>query len=74
MRTLQVTIPDEIFGVLSSFSKPQDEFVLEAIKEKLVREKSQNFNVLLAEGYLATAKEDLVIAKEFAFSDLDINL
>ncbi len=65
MKLLQITIPDEMFGVLSSFSKPHNEFVLEAIKEKLVREKAQNLNDLLAEGYIATAKEDLVLAKEF---------
>jgi hypothetical protein len=71
MRTLQVTIPDEIFGVLSSLAKKQDEFVVEAIKEKLEREQRQNLNQLLAEGYRATAKEDLELAKEFEAADLE---
>ena len=65
MRTLQITIPDEIFGVLSSFSKHQDKFVVEAIREKLEREKTKNLKQLLAEGYKATAKEDLALTKEF---------
>ncbi len=41
MKTLEVTIPDEIFGVLSSLTQPKDKFVLEAIREKLAREKKQ---------------------------------
>ena len=71
MRTLQVTIPDEIFGVLSSLTKQQDEFVVEAIQEKLEREKHQNLKQLLAEGYKATAKEDLALTKEFETADLE---
>jgi hypothetical protein len=71
MRTLQVTIPDDVFGVLSSFSKQQDKFVLEAIQEKLEREKRQNLKELLAEGYKATAEEDLVLTKEFEAADLE---
>jgi hypothetical protein len=65
MRTLQVTIPDDVFGVLSTFANRQDKFVLEAIQEKLEREKRQNLNELLAEGYKATATEDLALTKEF---------
>jgi len=71
MRTLQVTIPDEIFGVLSSMTNHQDQFVVEAIREKLEREKTQNLKHLLTEGYQATAKEDLALTKEFEAADLE---
>lgn len=71
MRTLQITIPDEIFGILSSYSKQQDEFVVEAIREKLKREKSKNLKKLLAEGYKATAKEDLALTKDFETADFE---
>ncbi len=71
MRTLQVTIPDEIFGVLSALEKRQDDFVVEAIKEKLEREKYRNLKQLLTEGYQATAKEDLALTKEFENADLE---
>ncbi len=71
MRTLQVTIPDEIFGVLSSLAKRQDEFVVEAIQEKLEREKHQNLKQLLVEGYQATANEDLALTKEFETADFE---
>lgn len=71
MRTLQVTIPDEIYGVLNSLTKKQDEFVVEAIREKLEREKRQNTQKLLVEGYQATAKEDFALTKEFETADLE---
>jgi hypothetical protein len=67
MRTLQVTIPDDVFGVLSSL----DKFVLEAIQEKIERENRQNLKELLAEGYKATAKENLALTKEFAAADFE---
>ncbi|MCU0240582.1 MAG: hypothetical protein MUC29_14165 [Pyrinomonadaceae bacterium] len=71
MRTLEIKLPDEIFGVLSSLSKKQDKFVLEAIREKLEREKGQNLKQQMIEGYKATAKEDLALTKEFESADLE---
>ena len=70
MRTLQITIPDELFGALSLLAKRQDKFVAEAIREKLAREKARNLRQFLAEGYRATAQEDLALAKEFEYADL----
>jgi hypothetical protein len=72
MRTLQVTIPDDVFGVLSTFANRQDKFVLEAIQEKLERENRQNLNELLAEGYKAAATEDLALTKEFEAADNEL--
>jgi hypothetical protein len=40
MKTIEVNLPDEVFGVLSSIAKKQDEFVLDAIREKIERESS----------------------------------
>lgn len=71
MRNLEVKIPDEVFGVLSSLTKQPDNFVLEAIQEKLEREKSRNLKQLLVEGYQATAKEDSALTKEFETADLE---
>ncbi len=71
MRTLQIKIPDEIFGILSDFSKEQDKFVVEAIQEKLEREKTKNLKQLLVEGYQVTAKEDLALTREFETADLE---
>ena len=61
MKTLEIKLPDEIFDVLSVIAKQQDKFVVEAIKEKIEREKKRS---LLAEGYRATFREDLALAKE----------
>ncbi len=64
MKTLEIKLPDEIFGVLSTIAKRKDTFVIEAIKEKIKREKRRS---LLVEGYQATFEEDLALAKEFEF-------
>ena len=41
MTTIQLTIPDEISRVIDSFSKSKEVFVLEAVEEKIVREKGK---------------------------------
>ena len=41
MTTIQLTIPDEISRMIDSFSKPKEVFVLEAVEEKIVREKNK---------------------------------
>lgn len=68
MKILEVKISDEVFGILSTISKRQDKFVVEAIKEKIEREKKQS---LLAEGYRATFREDLSLTKEFEAADFE---
>jgi hypothetical protein len=71
MKTIEINVPDEILGFLGSVSREQEKFVLEAIKEKVRREKTRDLKVLLAEGYQATAGEDLEITKEFEAADLE---
>lgn len=68
MKTIEIKLPDEIFGVLSTIAKQKDKFVVEAIKEKIEREKK---NSLLVEGYRATFEEDLGLAKEFEAADFE---
>ncbi|HXG83463.1 MAG TPA: hypothetical protein VNI84_05480 [Pyrinomonadaceae bacterium] len=41
MTTIQLNIPDEIARLISSFSQAKEEFVLEAIEEKISREKGK---------------------------------
>ena len=71
MKTIEIKVPDEILGFLGSVSKEREKFVLEAIKEKVNREKKNNLKTLLVEGYRATAAEDLKITKEFEAADLE---
>ena len=71
MKTIEIKVPDEILGFLGSVSKEQEKFVLEAIKEKVNREKKSSLKTLLVEGYQTTAAEDLKITKEFEAADLE---
>ncbi len=71
MKTIEINVPDEILGFLGSVSKEQEKFVLEAIKEKVNREKKRDLKTLLVEGYQATSAEDLEITKEFETADLE---
>lgn len=41
MTTIELNIPDEIARLINSFSQPKDEFVLQAIEEKINREKGK---------------------------------
>ena len=41
MTTIQLNIPDETARLISSFSQAKEEFVLEAIEEKIIREKGK---------------------------------
>ena len=70
MKTIEINVPDEILGFLGSVSREQEEFVLEAIKEKVNRARKHNLKTLLVEGYQATFAEDLEITKDFEAADL----
>ena len=41
MITIQLTLPDEITRMIDSFAKSKEVFVLEAVEEKIVREKGK---------------------------------
>ncbi len=41
MTTIQLNIPDETARLIGSFSQAKEEFVLEAIEEKIIREKGK---------------------------------
>ena len=71
MKTIEINVSDDILGFLGSVSKEQEIFVLEAIKEKINREKQRDLKTLLAEGYQASSSEDLKITKEFESADLE---
>ena len=71
MKTIEIKVPDEILGFLGSVLREQEKFVLEAIKEKVSREKKRDLETLLVEGYQATLAEDLKITKEFETADLE---
>jgi hypothetical protein len=41
MTTIQLNVPDEIARLINTFSQAKEEFVLEAIEEKISREKGR---------------------------------
>ena len=70
MKTIEINVPDEILGFLGAVSNEREKFVLEAIKEKVSRERKHNLKTLLVEGYQATFAEDFEITKDFEAADL----
>lgn len=71
--SLNLTIPDELYAKLDSFVKEvvkgnNNDFIVEAIEQKLKSEKDQ-LTSKLVEGYQATKSEDLSLVKEFEFAD-----
>ena len=69
MTTIQIDIPEDVSRVLNTSIKPKEEFVLEAIREKIAREQQDELRQLLIEGYQATSEEDLALTKEFEAID-----
>lgn len=71
VQTLEIHVSEKISQYLEVLASDKEEFVLEAIEEKIEREKRKNLDALLIEGYQATAKEDLEITKDFEAADFE---
>lgn len=69
MTTIHLDLPDPIVNFIHSLSKQEDVFAREAIEEKVIREKQKSRDLLLTEGYQATAQEDIALAKDFEHAD-----
>ena len=73
--SLNLNITDDLYTRLNSFVKELDkgssnEFIVEAIEQKLKSEKQQ-LRLELKEGYQATKLEDMTLVKEFEFADYE---
>ncbi len=73
--SLNLTMPDDLYVKLNSFVKELDkgnsnDFIVEAIEQKLKYEKDQ-LRIKLTEGYQATKMEDKSLIKEFEFADYE---
>ena len=71
METIQIKIPENILKYLQLLTNERESFVLEAIKEKIEREKKNKLEALLIEGYSATQAEAEEITKDFEDADLE---
>lgn len=69
MRILQIELPEDVEHQLGLIDESQQDFILEAIREKMKRTKMLKNKLI--EGYKATYEEDQEIAEDFVFSDLE---
>jgi hypothetical protein len=69
VRTILLELPEEIDKHLCLVSNNHQDFILEAIKEKL--SKKELLNRSLIEGYKSTYKEDLDLTSDFESADLE---
>ena len=72
MVRLNITLPKELVRSLNKLagSRKRSRFISEAIQQKIEQIQKQELENLLEEGYRATAKESLDLAKEFESVDL----
>ena len=73
--SLNLSMPADLYNNLLLFInkfkiKNSNDFIIEAITQKLLSEKEQ-LQHLLIEGYQATGEEDLELTKEFEIIDLE---
>jgi metal-responsive CopG/Arc/MetJ family transcriptional regulator len=73
--SLNLTLSGELYEHLNSFvanvlKGNNNDFIVEAIEQKLKNEKDQ-LQEKLMQGYQATKEEDLALVKEFEFADYE---
>ena len=76
MKTIQIELPEAIEEQLNSMSQDQQNFIVEAIREKIEKRKTTETDTKaltesLIEGYQATYKEDLSLTSDFESVDLE---
>lgn len=71
MSLITLNIPDDIDKELAAMSVKREEFLLEALKEKIKSERDSNLEKLLAEGYKERKTENMVLSEVFFHTDLE---
>ena len=71
MSILTVNIPDDLDKELNNLKVKKEEFLLNALKEKINLQKSNNLEAALAEGYKNNHKENEQLLNEFSQADLE---
>ena len=71
MSTIILNLPEDIDKELSELSVKREEFLLEALKEKIKSEKGSNLEGLLIEGYKERRMENKLLSKDFFQTDLE---
>ena len=70
MKTIQITMPDELEKSLAAIPD-RNTFIVETIKKRLKETKNKKTAKLLAEGYKASRDEAEQLSKEFNKIDLE---
>jgi len=70
---LNIVIPKGLAHALNKAAgtRKRSQFIVEAVKQRIKQKEKEDLDKLLAEGYKATSKESLIIAKEFEAVDLE---
>lgn len=71
MSLITLNIPDEIDKELAAMSVKREEFLLEALKEKIKSKRDSNLEDLLAEGYRERRAENELVGKDFFHTDIE---
>jgi len=71
MSLITLNIPDEIDKELIQMSVKKEEFLLEALREKIESKRDSDLKELLAEGYKARRTENEILGKDFFHTDLE---
>ena len=70
MIRLNITLPDELARQLRQ-EKNKSRFIAEALREKINREKREETERLMKEGYIATSHEDRSLAAEWEKASIE---
>ena len=70
---LNVTLPRVLVEAMNRVTEPRkrSRFIAEAVRHKIEQKEKEEMENLLVEGYQATAKESLILTKEFESVDLE---
>ena len=76
MKTIQIELPKAMEEQLNSMSQDQQNFIVEAIREKIEKKTvteadTESLTESLIEGYQATYEEDLSLTSDFESVDLE---
>ncbi len=76
MKTIQIELPEAIEEQINSMSQDQQNFIVEAIKEKIekktiIETDTESLTERLIEGYQATYEEDLSLSSDFESVDFE---
>ncbi len=71
MKTIQINLPEDVEQQILSLTGNEEAFIMEAVAEKIAREKQNQLKKALIEGYQSTFEEDLNLAKDFEATDFE---